>query len=173
MPRIVVCPLSQVPASVNDHQASHLVTLINEGTPVERPSSIPAKHHLFLAFNDIIEPMEGMTPPAEEHARDLLSFVGAWDRRKPIVIHCFAGISRSTAAAFITLCALRPELAEADIAHSLRSASPFATPNIRLVGFADRVLERQGRMVSAIMSIGRGEMAYEGMPFVLPLAEGA
>ena len=172
MPRIIVCPLNHVPASVSAHQASHLVTLINDGTLVERPNSIPADRHLFLSFNDITEPMEGMTPPAEAHARELLSFVGAWDQRKPIVIHCYAGVSRSTAAAFITLCALRPDRNEADLAQCLRDASASATPNIRLVGFADRLLERGGRMVAAIESIGRGEMAYEGSPFVLPLADG-
>ena len=88
----------------------------------------------------------GPLETAEEHARDLLSFVGAWDRKQAIVVHCYAGISRSTAAAFITMCALRPELAEADIARSLRAASPFATPNVLLVGFADRILGREGRM---------------------------
>lgn len=173
MPRIVVCPLSQVADCVSIHQASHMVTLINEGTPVERPASINAERHLFLAFNDIVEPVDGMTAPAEGHARELLSFVDSWDRKKAIVIHCFAGISRSTAAAFISMCALRPDLAEADIARHIRAASPSATPNILLVGLADRILGRDGRMVSAIRSIGRGAMAFEGVPFVLPLTDGA
>lgn len=173
MPRIIVCPLSHVPTTVASHEASHLVTLINDGPRVERPASIVAERHLLLAFHDITEPMDGMIAPAEEHARDLLSFIGAWDQKRPIVVHCFAGISRSTAAAFITVCALRPERAEADIARNLRAASPYATPNIRLIGFADRLLCREGRMVSAIESIGRGEMAYEGVPFILPLNEGA
>lgn len=171
MPRIIVCPLSHVPTSVSAHQASHLVTLIKDGTHVERPRSIPADQHLFLAFDDIIEPIDGMTPPSEEHAEALLSFVGRWDQTQPIVVHCFAGISRSTAAAFVTLCALRPERDESELARGLRLASPSATPNIRLVGFADRLLGRKGRMVSAIESIGRGEAAFEGAPFHLPLAE--
>jgi len=162
-----------VPTSVSAHQASHLVTLIKDGTRVDRPASIVAERHLLLTFDDITEPMEGMTLPGEEHARDLLSFIGTWDQKRPIVVHCFAGISRSTAAAFITLCALRPERAETAIAKSLRVASPSATPNIRLVGLADRMLGREGRMVAAIEAIGRGETAYEGVPFVLPLVDGA
>jgi predicted protein tyrosine phosphatase len=173
MPRIIVCPLSHVPTSVVTHEASHLVTLIKLGTPVERPASIPAGRHLYLGFDDITEPMEGMIAPAEEHVRDLLTFIGSWDQRQPIVVHCYAGISRSTAGAFITMCALRPDRNEAIIARSIRAASPSATPNIRLVGFADRLLGREGRMVAAIESIGRGEMAYEGVPFVLPLEDGA
>ena len=82
MPRIVVCPLSQVSTSVITHQASHLVTLINEGNAGRTSVSITAERHLLLSFNDIIEPIDGMTAPAEEHARDLLSFVGAWDGSK-------------------------------------------------------------------------------------------
>jgi predicted protein tyrosine phosphatase len=171
MPRIIVCPLNQVPVSVSAHKASHLVSLIKQGTPVERPSSIPVDRHLYLGFDDITEPMDGMIAPAEEHVRDLLTFIGGWDQKRPIVVHCYAGISRSTAGAFITMCALRPERAETKIATALRLASPSATPNIRLVGFADRLLGREGRMVAAIESIGRGEMAYEGAPFVLPLED--
>jgi predicted protein tyrosine phosphatase len=149
--------------------ASHLVSLVKDGTPVERPASIPAERHLYLGIDDIVEPMDGMVTPAEAHVRELIEFVGQWDRQHPILIHCYAGISRSTAAAFITLCAVRPERSEAEIAMKLRAASPFATPNGLLVGLADDVLDRRGRMVSAILSIGRGEMAYESVPFGLGL----
>jgi predicted protein tyrosine phosphatase len=173
MSRIIVCPLSQLPLTVAAHEASHLVTLIKDGTRVERPTSIAAERHLFLTFDDITEEMFGMIAPAEEHASALLSFVDTWDQKLPIVVHCYAGISRSTAAAFITMCALRPKRSEAEIARSIRTASPSATPNIRLVGFADRLLGREGRMVAAIESIGRGENAFEGVPFVLPLEDGA
>jgi predicted protein tyrosine phosphatase len=173
MPRIVVCPLSQVPATVSTHSASHLITLIKDKTRIERPATILADRHLLLTFDDIIEPMEGMVAPSEEHATALLKFVGMWDRKSPIVVHCFAGISRSTAAAFITLCSLRPDKSEAEIARALRAASRFASPNIRLVGFADRLLGRDGRMVSAIESIGRGADAFEGIPFILPIDDAA
>jgi predicted protein tyrosine phosphatase len=71
------------------------------------------------------------------------------------------------------LCALRPGRSESQIALRLRSASPSATPNIRLVGFADRLLERRGRMIAAIEAIGRGEAAFEGVPFVLPVIDEA
>lgn len=169
MPRIVVCSLNHLPTSVSQHRASHLVTLIKDGTRVERPQSIARDRHLFLTFDDIVEPIDGMVPPAQEHAEALLSFIDRWDQQRPIVVHCFAGISRSTAAAFITLCALRPERDEAELARGLRLASPSATPNIRLVGFADRLLGRDGRMIAAIEAIGRGETAFEGTPFVLPL----
>jgi predicted protein tyrosine phosphatase len=50
---------------------------------------------------------------------------------------------------------------------ALRSASPTATPNARIVSLADRLLGRDGRMVAAIETIGRGVLATEGTPFRL------
>ena len=169
MPRVHVCSLQRIGSTVAQTGASHLVTLINEGTPVERPGSIPAERHLFLGINDILEPMDGMIAPAEEHVARLIDFIEGWQAEKPIVVHCFAGISRSTAAAFITVCALRPERDEAEIANRIRVSSPTATPNLRLVRFADDILGRRGRMVRAIESIGRGHEAFEGHPFALDL----
>ena len=169
MPAVHVCPLSQVAATVENSGASHLITLINVATPVARPDSIPAENHLFIGINDIVEPMDGMVLPAEDHVRTLIDFVETWDQERPLVVHCFAGISRSTAAAYIALCVARPERDEREIAQALRQASPLATPNALLVAIADRLLERDGRMVAAIEEIGRGDMAVENVPFFLPL----
>jgi predicted protein tyrosine phosphatase len=99
----------------------------------------------------------------------LNNFVDAWDRSHPLVIHCWAGISRSTAAAFITACRLRPHQDEHTIALRLRHAAPSATPNLKLVATADAILGRNGRMIAAIESIGRGADAFEGTPFELKL----
>ncbi|MBV9556017.1 MAG: hypothetical protein JO254_02955 [Pseudolabrys sp.] len=86
-----------------------------------------------------------------------------------MVVHCYAGISRSTAAAFVAACALNPGRDEMQIAQAIREASPTATPNARIVSIADRLLGRRNRMVRAIESIGPGTMAYEGHPFSLAL----
>ena len=85
------------------------------------------------------------------------------------MIHCWAGISRSTAGGYIAACALMPHLDEAFLARELRQRSPSATPNGRLVALADGILGREGRMIAAIKAIGRGRDAFEGAPFVLPL----
>jgi predicted protein tyrosine phosphatase len=87
-----------------------------------------------------------------------------------MVVHCYAGISRSTAGAFISACALNPQRDEAMIAWSIRRASPTAMPNRRLVSLADRLLGRGGRMIAAIEAIGPGNGAAEAHPFRLDLA---
>jgi predicted protein tyrosine phosphatase len=172
MPAIHVCSLSRLALTVEETGASHIATLINAGTPVVRPDRIPAGNHLFLGFNDITEPAEGLVPPGEEHVVSLIDFARAWDRERPMVIHCWAGISRSTAGAFISVCALKPDTDEAELAREIRRRSPAATPNIRLVRLADSVLGRGGRMVRAVEAIGRGRDAYEGDPFSLALKIG-
>ena len=135
-----------------------------------RPIGIAPERHLYLAVSDIVEPMPGQVLPDTTHLEDLLGFVHAWDRAEPMVIHCFAGVSRSTAAAYIAACALAPARDEFAIAKALRAASPTASPNARLIALADAALGRRGRMNEAIVSIGRGAECFEGTPFTLELA---
>ncbi|MEE7439531.1 tyrosine phosphatase family protein [Methylobacterium oryzae] len=170
MPTLHVCPLSRLPETVAATGASHVLTLINVGTPLERPAVIDAANHAIIWVSDIAAARDGHVLPAEEHVAQLLDFVRTWPREKPLVIHCYAGISRSTAAAYIAACALAPERDEAAIADALRSASPSATPNALFVAIADRMLDRDGRMIAAIARIGRGADAFEGTPFTLALA---
>jgi predicted protein tyrosine phosphatase len=145
------------------------VSLIGDEARIERPSAVVAENHLWLRLHDISAPLDGYIMPDEEHIADLLKFVRRWDRRAPLVVHCYAGISRSTASAFASVCALNPHRDEDSIAQALRHASPTATPNIRIVSIADRLLGREGRMVAAIETIGRGQLAVEGTPFRLEL----
>jgi predicted protein tyrosine phosphatase len=166
---IHICSLTHMPRTVAVTGARHLVTLLKSTDLVQRPQTIHADNHLILGMDDINLPMDGYTPPAEEHVSRLLAFVRGWDRTAPLVVHCYAGISRSTAGAYVAACALNPARAELAIAQALRRASPTATPNSRIVALADRVLGRDGRMVAAIEGIGQGAMAYEGVPFRLEL----
>ena len=171
MPHVHVCPLSQVAVTVAASSASHLVSVINDDTPVERPPSIASQNHLFIGINDIVEPQDGLIVPDESHVRELLDFVEIWDRQRPLVIHCYAGISRSTAAAYVALCAVRPETSERDIAMRMREASSVAFPNPLIVAHGDRLLGRGGRMVEAVGAMGRGELAFESEPFALPVRD--
>ena len=166
---IHVCSLARLHSTVEATGARHVVTLLGVGDYIERPSGVPVDNHLFLRMHDISEPLDGHVAPDVEHVEDLLDFVRNWDRTTPLVVHCWAGISRSTAAAFVTVCALHPERDEREIAWAIRRASPTATPNIRIVRLADAKLGRDGRMVAAIEAIGRGTLAEEGVPFRLAL----
>ncbi len=86
-----------------------------------------------------------------------------------MVIHCYAGISRSTASAFAVVCALNPNRSELQIARQIRSASAFAHPNRLIVSHADRLLGREGRMLRALDDMGPGNLTVEGRPFRIDL----
>jgi predicted protein tyrosine phosphatase len=164
---IIVCPLSAVQRLVNDHRVGNVVSLLGPDTPHRSYSGIATDRHLQLTFHDIVEPIDGFISPRVEDAETLVDFFKRWERQAPILIHCWAGISRSTAAAFTALCMLRPDIPEERIAKELRRASPSATPNRLLVSHADAILKRDGRMVAAVNAIGRGAEAFEGEPFTL------
>jgi predicted protein tyrosine phosphatase len=166
---IHVCSLARLYATVEETGARHVVSLIGDEATLERPLAIEPENHLWLRLHDISAPLDGYIMPDERHIAELLDFVRSWDRRAPLVVHCYAGISRSTASAFASVCALSPHRDEASIAQALRLASPTATPNMRIVSLADRLLGRSGRMVAAIETIGRGLLAAEAEPFRLEL----
>ena len=166
---IHVCSLARLHATVEESGALHVVTLLKDTDRIERPKTIVPENHLVLGLDDITEPMDGYIVPCDEHVSRLIEFARGWDRTTPMVVHCFAGISRSTAGAYVAACALNPERDELAIATALRRASATAPPNARIVALGDRVLGRNGRMVAAIDSIGRGAFAFEGDPFRLEL----
>ncbi|MGP8232709.1 MAG: tyrosine phosphatase family protein [Methylovirgula sp.] len=169
MPRIHVCSLFQIADVTAATGARSLITLINQGVYVDRPAAIPPERHLQVAISDVSEEMEGHILADTGHIQTLIDFIRAWDRAEPLVIHCFAGVSRSTAGAYIAACVLNPQANEAEIARRLRRASPTATPNVHLVGLADQALGRDGRMIAAIREIGRGADCMEAEPFALEL----
>jgi predicted protein tyrosine phosphatase len=166
---IHVCPLAWLHDTVEESGALHIVTLLRHTDRVERPNHILETNHLVLGMDDVTAPMDGCVIPCEEHVQRLIGFVRGWNRAKPLVVHCYAGISRSTAGAYVAACALNAQRSELAIAQELRRASATATPNARIVSLADRLLGRNGRMVAAIESIGPGMMAYEARPFRLDL----
>jgi predicted protein tyrosine phosphatase len=166
---IHVCSLSLLHRTVEETGARHVVTLLRDLHLVTRPECIAAEQHLLLGMDDIPEPADGFVAPGEEHVRKLITFARGWDRSTPLVVHCYMGISRSTAAAFVAACAVNPARSELQIAQELRQRSHTASPNRRIVSIADDVLGRNGRMVQAIEAIGLGAATTEATPFRLEL----
>ena len=161
---LVVCSLRRLPEVIAARRPSHLITLLAPETLAETAIAGP-EHHLRIGVHDIPVPQEGMIAPDAETIEQILAFGRTWDERAPMVVHCFAGLSRSTATAFVLACERNPGADEAAIARALRRASPFATPNPRIVALADDMLRRQGRMLEALQAMGEPDFATEGLPF--------
>ena len=166
---IHVCSLSRLYETVEQTRARHVVTLLKDTDRVIWPDGLAPANHLVLGMDDITEPLDGYVHPGDDHIAKLIAFAQAWDRATPMVVHCYAGISRSTAGAFVAACALNPARSEAAIAQALRRASTTAAPNKRIVALGDRALGRGGRMIDAIAKIDGNGFATEGTPFRLDL----
>jgi predicted protein tyrosine phosphatase len=166
---IHVCSLADLHATVKDTGASHVLTVMANVAQVQRPESILEANHLRVSMDDITEQTEGFVAPNDAHIAQVLDFVRGWDRNAPLVVHCYAGISRSTASAFAAACMLNPQRDERVIARQIRAASPIASPNRLFVTLADKALARDGRMVRALDEMGPGNMTVVGRPFRIDL----
>jgi predicted protein tyrosine phosphatase len=170
MTTIVVSPLARIAEMAVRHGAREMISLMAKEQTFHRPAVIRADRHLLLNMNDITFAGTGdLVAPQDLHVRQIIDFAQNWDRNAPLVVHCWMGVSRSPAAALIAMLAVHPEEDDLALVRRLRLASPYATPNARLIQIGDAMLNRAGRLVDAVRSIGRGADADGNAPFVLAL----
>jgi predicted protein tyrosine phosphatase len=162
---LIVCGLAEASRVIAERRPSHMVSLLDPSSMIATPLGIRAERHLKLGVNDISIPTEGLVPPNEEVVLNLLEFSRSWDESAPMLVHCWAGISRSTAAAFVIACDKSPAADERALAMAMRRASRHASPNRRIVTLADDIMGRGGRMVDAIDAMGDYDFIGAGSPF--------
>lgn len=169
MSRILVTPLSAVEEVISSQRPSHLVTLLSPEHMIETPRGFPRERHLRLGINDVVDTSAGANPPLRGHVEQLLAFARDWPAEDPILVHCWAGISRSMAATYIILCDRLGRGSELHAAKAIRNRARHAYPNALLVQYADDLLGRRGRMIEAIRGIGAGAIVAEGELVEFPL----
>lgn len=171
MSEIVVSPLSRIAEMAVRHKSREMVTLIAKEQAFHRPAVISADRHLTLQMNDItFKGNDKLIAPDDVHIQTLIDFAREWDQSAPLLVHCWMGVSRSPAAAIIVALAVKPDEDDAVLAARLRTVSPFATPNARIIEIGDRLLGRNGALISAVKAIGRGADTDGNVPFVFPLS---
>jgi predicted protein tyrosine phosphatase len=104
---------------------------------------------LTLRFDDIIAAEAGCTLPSREHVQALLEFDAAAQPEEPLLVHCAAGVSRSTAAMAVLLAARHPALTD-EIFAAIRTIRPRAWPNSLVVTLGDEMLGRRGTLLAAL-----------------------
>ena len=165
--KLIVSSLADMPTILRMRRPSHLISLLDPDSMIDTPKGLHPERHLKAGVNDIWEPAEGLVMPTPELVRQIVDFGRDWDLGAPMLVHCWAGISRSTATAFILACERAPDTPETTIAQTLRGASTAATPNPLMVQLADDMLGRGGRMVDAVRAIGQGRYAWPNPAFEL------
>ena len=146
---IHVCGLTALPLLTQVVKPTHMVSLLGDDPFPDTPESVVPDGHLKIMMHDISEPQPGFVAPERPHMESLLAFAQGWQKAGPLVIHCYAGVSRSTAAALIVLCCYN-QGRERDAAMLLRQLAPHAYPNQRMIKLADDLLGLGGRLQEAV-----------------------
>ena len=139
---------------------THILSILDPGTPEPAAfGTFDPYHRLTLRFHDIIGPWPGWQAPEPADVAALIEFGVELDRAgkglRHLLVHCHAGISRSTAALATLLARHAAPGEEALIFARIRAIRPQAWPNSRMIGFADAQLGKAGRLGAALRDLHR------------------
>lgn len=132
---------------------THVVSILDPGHPDPEDFAAYGPHRRELwRFDDIVKESEGMVLPGEREVEAVLAFGRRLKEEKVdhLLIHCHAGISRSTATALILMVQDNPGC-ERDAFAELARIRPQSWPNSRMLGLADAMLGRGGALSAALL----------------------
>lgn len=151
--RITICGIPELA----DHGAAgvtHVLSILDPGWPdPEAIARFPAHRRIALRFHDVIAPCPGAVVPRQQDVGRLLEFGREAMAAGPLahlLIHCHAGVSRSTASAALLLAQAEPARPADDIVAEITRQRPRAWPNLLLVEYGEQALGRAGELVPAI-----------------------
>ena len=158
---IVVCSLSDFKSVCESVKPSHAISVIDPGFEPATPEGV--SNHLKLGFDDIVSindhgPLYRLPGQEnkntevlfnEDNAQSINSFVNSWNPDQSIVIHCWCGVSRSMATATYIMCRLDSSSLDRNIRY-IRSIAPHANPNKLMISFFEKILNKQGKISSAL-----------------------
>jgi predicted protein tyrosine phosphatase len=161
---LTVCGIAEL-AEHEARKVTHALSIIDPDEPDPAAFLRYAPHHrTVLRFHDAIEPAPGVVLPEASHVAEILAFgrdlaASAGDRQDGhLLVHCHAGISRSTAALTMLLAQLYPDQSADALLARVLDMRPKAWPNLRMIEFADEQLERRGELVRAAGRIYRHQV---------------
>jgi predicted protein tyrosine phosphatase len=158
-----VCGLDEL-AMHSRSGLTHVLSILDPNYPKPEAFSAFDEHDkLELRFHDVIELERGVQPPQEKDVAAILEFgellhAEPYQGQRVVLVHCHAGISRSTAAMAMLIAQAHPELDEAGVFERLIAIRPRAWPNSRMIAFADDLLRREGRLIEALAGLYRAQI---------------
>ena len=172
---IWISSLKDAHQTVESKNPTKIVSLLSPGSDFPDFEGFGADRHHRIEVYDILEDAGDRVAPNEDHVAHIIELMRDWQQGTPLFVHCWAGMSRSTASAYIAACLHNPQADEEKIAQHLADASPTAFPNTRIVAIADEMLGRDGRMARAAEKIRGDEKRLakiyelqESVPFSIP-----
>ena len=160
--RITVCGLEEL-AGQREARVSHVLSILDPDWPVPEAFGTFGEHEkLELRFHDVIEPTKGQIVPTEAHVAELLAFGRDLMSEPPadahLLVHCHAGISRSTASMALILAQGLPQRSGREIMQEVLRIREKAWPNLRITEIGDAMLGRGGALVAAAHEIYRHQL---------------
>lgn len=154
---ITICGIDEL-AGHCSLAASHVLSILDPEWPVPDAFGTWGEHEkLELRFNDIIAETPGMIAPSADDVAALLAFgrdvVGS--RASHLVVHCHAGISRSTASMALILAQAMPAVPADEILSTVHGIREKAWPNLRMIELGDAMLGRGGALAAATSRLHR------------------
>ena len=153
---LTICGIDELPAQ-GERTVTHVLSLLDPDWPeIEAFQGYGDHHRTTLHFHDVIEPLPGRIPPTPELMAEILRFGSDLKASGPgrgeghLLVHCHMGVSLSTAAMTSLLAQAYPEEAEDRLFARLREIRPQAWPNSLMIGHADDLLGREGRLTAAL-----------------------
>jgi len=155
--RLTICGIPEL----DEHCAAgvtHVLSILDPDM-LEPPAFAAFAPHrrLALRFHDIIETCPNCFAPQRADVERLLAFGRELIEESPahLLIHCHAGVSRSTASAALILAQTRPDRPALEALEAVSQIRPRAWPNLRILEFGDELLGRNGEIVAAVAAIYR------------------
>ena len=149
---IYVSSLADMPGLVRRFGVRDLVSIIQPDAQPPTPPGVQPERHYRCPVDDIVELRPGEVLPQADHIEELIAFLRTWDGEAPLLTHCHAGISRSSAVALIAHVLQTGNPIKS--VKALREASPHASPNRRIVALADSIMGFDGALVDARQNMG-------------------
>lgn len=147
-----VCGLDELPRH-RKRGVTHLLSILDPEWPDPQPiEDFPPHERLVLRFHDVIEPAPGVIAPQPDHVEALLAFGRTLSGGDPshLLVHCHMGVSRSTAAMAALLLQAHPDADEDALLRHITLIRRQAWPNSVMIGHTDALLNRRGRLVTAL-----------------------
>jgi predicted protein tyrosine phosphatase len=159
---ITICGIEEL-AGHCETGASHVLSILDPDHPVPQAFGRFGEHEkLELRFHDVIEEDPGMEPPGEADVARLLAFgrdlLSEPSQTAHLLVHCHAGISRSTASMALILAQALPNLSGRNVMSEVLHIRPKAWPNLRIIEIGDGLLGRDGQIVAAAVEVYRKQL---------------
>jgi len=149
--RVTICGIDELGLHC-ETGVTHVLSLLDPGWPEPEAFGIFNPHRrLELRFHDVIDANPGCIPPQRPDVEQLLSFGRDLANAKAghLLVHCHAGVSRSTAAATLIVAQARPDRPAEEALQTVVRRRPRAWPNLRILELGDALLGRRGEIVGA------------------------